>query len=271
MDDERAIELYAWSRELRKRYDGHSTFAQFTEIPKPDRLIDEREAFLTTAHQDLQDLANFVNEFTLNANALSAWAAILPSLDKDELLPVTMEFINPTCYFCLGAPYALKGRLHASIARVSHLANEFVLPEWQHIPNLGHSSLDQAKEHAAGWNSCTRLTGCLGRLDNKPFRSAVTSFRNEFHHGSPRMIVIGAKRFVERSGDLTVSGEVPPMSLKGVVAALQPQQKAAVAAYTAYRALVLEQVGIVMANNDIERASPARLTQGMGRRPCIRR
>lgn len=249
LDEERAIALYAWSRELRKRLDGYSEFARFVDMPRPLPLIDRREAFLTHSRQDLQDLANFVNEFTLNVNILSAWAAILPSLDKDELLPVTMEFINPPAYFCLGVPYALKGRLCSSIARVSHLANEFAVPEWRLIPDLGSSTFGKAKEHAVFWDSWPRLAGALGRLDNRPFRKASDSFRNEFHHGSPRMIVTGEKPFVHRREGLTVVGARPALDLKDIVSALQPQQRAAVSAHAAYVSLIFEQLNIVMSHD----------------------
>lgn len=249
MDDARAIELYGWSRELRKRLDGNSKFARFVDIPRPLPLSDPREAYLTHARQDLQDLANFVNEFTLNVNILSAWAAILPSLDEDELLSVTMEFINPPAYFCLGVPYALKGRLCSSVARVSHLANEFTVSDWQLISDLGPSSCKKAKQHAVTWGSWSPLAGALGRLDNKPYRKASDSFRNEFNHGSPRMIVTGEKPFVDRRGGLTVVGARPALDLGEIVSALKPQQRAAVSAHEAYVALVFEQVDVVMAHD----------------------
>lgn len=253
MDDARIVELYCQSQELGKTLAQGSQFAEFVDLPVAHGWFDSREGFLTVADQDLQDLANFVNEFIMHVNVLAAWHSMLPSIAEDELMPVVVQFIHPAAYFCLAVPQAFKGRLHYSIARVSHLANEFVVPGWKHIPDLGNSDADKAKEHASRWQSWPRLKACLGQLDSRGFRRAVKGFRNEFHHGSPVEILVGDKSFVHRRDGVTVFGVMRPLGLGNVVTALQLQQRAAAAAFQAYLALVREQVPAVMTSKLIPR------------------
>lgn len=254
MDDESAIRLYSECRRARHEVEPKprlATYVKFLDEPADNFWPNH---FVSAARQDLRDSANFVNEFAVNFVTLRAWQTMLPRLPDQERFEAVLEFVHPVAYFCLGVPYALKGRLHRSIAAVSHLANEYVQGDWEYIADLGKSRYETARLHASGWKGWPLLRSRLGRLDNRPFRQAVDGFRNEFHHGSPRLVEFGVKPFTLRTspGGGFALGVEPALPLETVVSALEPQCAAAAWAYDAYVDLVREQYDAMMANKHFQ-------------------
>lgn len=248
MNDARAIALYAECREARHRVKHKPPLASFVRLPAPSMLSAfSLEHFVTRADQDLQDLANFANSLSYHLLSLQSWALVLEGLSDSDRHSVVVEFINPLAYLCLGVPYAFKGRMHYSIAAVSHLANECVISGWEYVDDLGPSKYETARQQAGDWYGWPRLRGCLGRVDDKAYRKASKGFRNHFHHGRPGLVEFGVRPVTHRTDDgaglaLGIEEAIP---LADIIQALLPQASAIVSAHAAYVDLIVEQYAVV--------------------------
>lgn len=252
MDRARAVELYLQWRDVQDELEPKPAVAKYTSFLDDAAIWLSVNDFAINAKQQLQDMANFVNEFAFNYQKLRAWERILPALSDQERLDVLIEFVDPIVYLCVGAPAALKGRFHYSIEATSHLANEHRVTGWTYSPPPTHSSFAAARSQAELWESWPNLRDCLGVLNNREFKKHVDEFRDHFHHGNPRLVEFGEKLMAWRDVHGRVVGVEPAISLATLVKALAPQQSASVAAYDAYVALVAEQHSSMMANNPVQ-------------------
>ena len=253
MDDQKAIELYTRFREARCSL-GHKY-----QIAAYHRFLDRGTypviamPFIEIAKEQTREIANAVNEFGHYLHELTAWDSILRLLTEDEKFEVVFEFLLPTSVYCLGAPYAIKGRLHTSIAEVSHQANRFRLSTWKDDANLAKPNFKTAERHAQHWNSWPALAAALSQLSDDSFNSASDDFRNRFNHGYPRGVEFGLTGLVRRNvgSDGLVSyglGSSPPLRIADLIPLLAQQHAAALDCYDTYINLVREQHAQLPAN-----------------------
>ena len=209
--------------------------------------------FVEIAREQTQEIANAVNAFGHYLHDLAAWDLILQSLTEDQRFEVVFEFLLPTSVYCLCAPYAIKGRLHTSIAEVSHQANRFRLSGWKDNANLAKPNFMTARQHACDWTSWPALEVALSQLSGDKFTNTSDDFRNRFNHGYPRRIEFGLTGFVQRNvtSDDSVSynlGSSSPLRIADLIPLLAEQHAAALSCYNAYIELVKEQHAQLPAN-----------------------
>jgi hypothetical protein len=249
MERQEAVEYYRRYQDALESLDARPKLAQHeTSFAQAAAGLLAGE-FEVTAVADVRALANLTNEFVYNWRKLQAWGRVLDELPQRQHVDVLLEFVNPAAYFCLCAPAAIKGRLYFSVARVSNIANERAVRGCIFTDDLGMSSPDNARGQAKHWTSWPNLSARLGALDNKEFKRTTGAFRNEFHHGDPRLLGAGTRPVVARLAQgvqaLCLDTAVP---ISEVAAALTPQVTAAVAAHSAFLDLVEEQWSALMSN-----------------------
>lgn len=251
LDDDAAVELYARFRGKAALVEQPSATAAYPDF-SGGTFDRSGMAFAKMAREHVTTIANSVNSLLVYLRQLKAWALVLQELDDQTRWHAMIEFVNPLAYFCLDAPYRIRQRICASTAYLSHQANRTKVEGWNNQVKLSDPKFKDARRHAQHWNEWAALESALAGLNSPEFCESVDDFRNEHHHGFARRLELGQTSFVER--DVTEKGVSysfgvkGPLTLLGVVEALDSQYEAALSSYAHYLELVSAQRRALLAD-----------------------
>ena len=155
-----------------------------------------------------RELANNINAFTSFVDRLSAWATVVSSMDDQQKMEATFEFINLLATNALLFLYAIKSRFSFAAAQLSHQANKVWDAKWtDDLPMDGAIYLNTTDKYAAHWNSYNRFKQAVEKISGSEFKVGTRDFRNAFNHRFSPTFVIGMTGFVTRTKD-SHSGQV---------------------------------------------------------------
>lgn len=201
--------------------------------------------FHEVAQDALRELANGINEFRGYIRSLDAWRPIYDGLSENEQHEMLIEHVRPLAVLCLGAPYALRGRMIYSACAASYHSGHFVdwpegRPEWRGE----HSSWTKAERLAKRWNAWPALGQALTALNGEAFNAFTSDYRNNHQHGQPRAIAIGHVAAIKRLPGERNSwsfGHYEPLAIDTLIAPLVEEHRRSLVAFRAFLALIEEQ------------------------------
>lgn len=242
--DERAIDFYRQFREgLPQAID-----LELAPYPRPfagGEFNVRAILFHQVAQDALREIANTINDFGRYLSHLDAWTPIYEGAGEDDRSVLLLEHIRPLLTLALNAPYSIRGRIiYAACASSQHARNFTTWPGNRPDWRSDHADMRTAKRLAEPWAAWPTLAAALGRLEAEELAGATGDFRNHHHHGHPRSIGVGYVASIRRlPGDRESwsMGEEGPLSPAELIPRLVPEHAAALEAFRAYLALVIEQ------------------------------
>ncbi len=242
------IELYGRYQQALKAtpFDGQIFDYERNELPKK---IDGRWLPYSMMFDDFsRELANSLNELADYAHRLKAWSTLISSMDDDQKLAATQEFIHPIGTVGLTLPYVIRSRFIFSVAHLCHQANwSREGKSWKDdLPLDGEIYFNAAHKYGDEWRSYIPLKRCIEKIGDNAYKKATHDFRNAYNHRFSPRFVIGRTQFVTRKVDTQTGrvsysfGSTSPFELEIVVTLLREQGKHCAAAFEAFLTLVKE-------------------------------
>jgi len=209
--------------------------------------------FHAFAEDGLRDLANSVNGLLLRTMRLIAWQTVLSKCNSaSERNFIVFNFIQVEAEGALILPYSIRNRFYFAAAHTSHSANKIVCSDLNYsddidnLPNDASITHNLASKPMKYWRKSKTLSKKLNQLNSTEYREATSDFRNKFTHRYSPGIEIGGSRSMSRgftNEEVNYSfGLADCVKLENIIVALQDECIHFRAAFTAFEALVVEQV-----------------------------
>ena len=198
------------------------------------------------------ELANIINDLTNHVHRLRAWDSVLAGLDDTDRHEVSHEFIDTLGTVALGQPYAIKSRFAFAVGHLSHQANQAADgKDWKDEFPDKNLYLNDIEPYASQWKRYRAFKLKLEPLAGTKFKLATDDFRNRYNHGFSSRFVVGMTATVTRE---VVDGRVryafggtEPLSVGEVADLLTIERDHCYRAFTAFQALIEEQIAAIVA------------------------
>lgn len=228
MNDEFFFDVYARYRNKLKDLRWDVKLMPYDWLQIPSSVSIEWFPFVEMAREHTKEIANDGNLLAISKDRLFVWSKVLNEFPNDQdKLEITVEFVTPVAHLAIDLPYAIRSRFILSVSHLSHQANR--------------------KKVALHWNTFEQFNKKLALINNDAFKAKLLEARDKFHHRFPPSFVVGITqpivRITEKSGKIAYGLEgFDPLSTEEVYAALEDQYQAVFECFSAYQALVQEQV-----------------------------
>jgi len=200
------------------------------------------------------ELANIVNDLTHNVHRLRAWARVIETLDDEERLAATHEFIDTLGTVSLGLPYAIKSRFAFAAGTLAHQANRTRDGnDWKdEFPDVRALYLHLVDPICSGWRKYGAFKRRVEPIAGTAFKDATEDFRNAYQHRFSARFVVGitnaVTRIVGEDGKVAYGiGGTEPLGLDRVADLLAIERDHCYRAFDAFRELVEEQIPAIAA------------------------
>ncbi|GAA6202936.1 hypothetical protein NBRC116599_41620 [Aquicoccus sp. SU-CL01552] len=198
------------------------------------------------------ELANIINALTNHVHRLRAWDSVLDTLQDEDKLDVSFEFVETLGTVALGQPYAIKSRFAFAVGHLSHQANQAVDGDnWKDDFPDTNLYLNHIEPYASKWKKYRPFKLKLEPLAGKEFRETSKDFRNRYNHGFSSRFVVGITDTVQRKvTDDQVGyafGGTEPLSVAEVADLLAKERDHCYRAFKAFQSLVEEQIEAIVA------------------------
>lgn len=251
------VELYRRFTEARPATEGIGRIMPYNWTGMPERLFGAWMAYSSMLDDFAREIANAMNAFTINVRRLHAWSTVLEALGEDERGEALHEFIEPIATLCLLTPYVVRSRLIFATAHLCHQVNKVREVDWPEasLPVDDQIWMDSADRQGAPWRRYNRLKTRIEAIGGQRLRNATADFRNAFTHRFSPRVGTGITNFATRHFDPASGqayygfGGTEPLEVADLTALLDAELDRCYAAFTAFQALVAEQVAYVTAKN----------------------
>lgn len=198
------------------------------------------------------ELANIINDLTMNVHRLRAWGNVLDGLTVEDKHQANHEFINTLGTVALGQPYAIKSRFAFAVGHLSLQANRAKDgAAWRDEFPDTNLYLNDIEPYASKWKKYRVFKLKLEPLAGKRFKKSSNDFRNTYNHGFSSRFVIGMTSTVTRqvrNGRVSYAfGGNEPLSIAAVADLLEIERNHCYRAFEAFQVLVEEQIAAIAA------------------------
>jgi hypothetical protein len=227
--------------------DGRIMPYEWTRLPTPRSLT--WLLYGEMLDEFARELANTINDFTLNVDRLRAWAEVLPTLSDKQKADACHEFIDALATLTVNLPYVVKSRFIFATAHLSHQANMVHdRAAWlDDLPPDHRINIADANARGQRWTTYPTLKQSLEGLFGKAFRDATREFRHTYNHRFSPRFVIGLTQMVRRRVDPATGrisyalGGLKPLPLEVIAEFSARERNQAYGAFEAFQALIHEQ------------------------------
>jgi hypothetical protein len=252
------LDLYRRYLEARPKADDLGKIMPYGWVKLPDSLFGDWMVYSTMLDDFARELANAINQFTLNVRRLKTWDALLLGFDEKETQEAMHEFIDPAATLSLLTPYMIRSRFLYATSHLCHQINLIREEGWQEssLPEDGKVYMDSADRQGKPWKQYRKLKLRIESIGGKALQSATKDFRNAFTHRFSPRIESGITNFMTRQLDKSTGkavyalGGTKPLPLGDVVALLITELARCYAAHEAFQQLVAEHEAFIGPNSE---------------------
>ena len=252
------VDLYRRFTEARPATESIGRIMPYDWTAMPERMAAAWMAYSSMLDDFAREVANAINALTINVRRLHAWGAVLKTLDQDERAEAIHEFVDPIATLCLLTPYAVRSRLIFATAHLCHQVNLYRETGWPEssLPQDDEIWMDSADRQGAPWGRrYNKIKTRIEAIGGRRLRNATADFRNAFSHRFSPRVETGITNFATRYFDPATGrasygfGGTEPLGVDDLTVLLDAELEYCYAAFTAFQALVAEQVTFVTARN----------------------
>lgn len=258
MNDEFFFDVYARYRNKLKDLRWDVKLMPYDWLQIPSSVSIEWFPFVEMAREHTKEIANDGNLLAISKDRLFVWSKVLNEFPNDQdKLEITVEFVTPVAHLAIDLPYAIRSRFILSVSHLSHQANRKKVANWKDDlkpdRNIDYKVMKKVALH---WNTFEQFNKKLALINNDAFKAKLLEARDKFHHRFPPSFVVGITqpivRITEKSGKIAYGLEgFDPLSTEEVCAALEDQYQAVFECFSAYQALVREQVLFIFGSDGV--------------------
>ena len=218
----------------------------------PDKLNVGWMAYSQMLNEYASELANIINDLTHHVHRLKAWDKIVVTLDNDEKLDASHEFVDMLGTVAMGLPYAIKSRFAFAAGHLCHQAN--LAPDgerWKDDFPTKNLYLNDIEPYCAKWRRYRRFKLKVEPIGGRNFKEASDDFRNVYNHGFSSRFLIGMTATVKRiakGGSVSYAfGGNEPLGVGEIADLLEIERNHCYQAFDAFQRLVEEQITAIAA------------------------
>jgi len=217
-----------------------------------DRLSAAWMPFSQMLDDYASELANIINDLTHHVHRLRAWDGIVATLDDDDKLEASHEFIDMLGTVAMGQPYAIKSRFAFAAGHLSHQANLAADGAgWKDEFPAKNLYLNDIDIYCSQWKRYRAFKLRVEPIAGRKFREASEDFRNAYNHGFASRFLIGMTGTVKRiakGGSVSYAfGGNEPLGIGEVADLLEIERDHCYRAFDAFQQLVEEQIAAIIA------------------------
>jgi hypothetical protein len=218
----------------------------------PDRLSIAWMAYSQMLDEYASELANIINDLTHHVHRLRAWDEIVATLDDDDKLEASHEFVDMLGTVAMGQPYAIKSRFAFAAGHLSHQANQAADgAAWKDDFPAKNLYLNDIEPYCSQWKRYRAFKLKVEPIAGKRFKEASDDFRNAYNHGFSSRFLIGMTGTVKRiakAGSVSYAfGGNQPLGIGEIADLLEIEQDHCYRAFDAFQQLVEEQIAAITA------------------------
>ncbi|NLH80292.1 MAG: hypothetical protein GX458_05545 [Phyllobacteriaceae bacterium] len=218
----------------------------------PDPIGGTWMAYSQMLDEYASELANIINDITHNVHRLRVWSEIATTLNDDDKLEVSHEFIDILGTVAMGQPYAIKSRFAFAAGHLSHQANRAADGAgWKDDFPAKNLYLNDIEPYCSKWKRYRSFKLKVERIAGKKFKEASDDFRNSYNHGFSSRFLIGmtttVKRVAKDESVVYEFGGNEALRVDEIANLLEIERDHCYQAFDAFRRLVEEQIGAIVA------------------------